>query len=268
MIDDIAQRLKEAGIDEPRREARLLVRAVTGGDPLLGDVQHSDQLERAITQRVSRVPLSKIIGKREFYGRDFIVTKDVLDPRPDSETLIDEALKILPDDEPVSILDLGTGSGCLLLTLLAERPLSRGVAVDISEAALSVARQNAQALGLADRISFVHADFAAYEAAALFDMVISNPPYIPSWEVDTLEPEVFNHDPRLALDGGTQGWEPYAVLFARMRALLSPGSHFLVELSPDICDKVHDLAIAAGHTEIVLIPDLAGRARVLSARCG
>lgn len=268
LLDDIAQTLKNAGLDEPRREARLLIKAVTGTDPLLSDVANSDAIDDAVRLRAARVPLSKIIGTREFYGRDFIVTEDVLDPRPDSEILIDEALKHIPTDQPIRILDLGTGSGCLILTLLAERPLTTGVAVDISPAALDVARRNAAALGLSERIAFVQGDMAAYTPDAPFDLLVSNPPYIPSDECLTLEPEVRLHDPMLALDGGPDGCGPYRAVFSRMRALLSLHGHFLVELSPDICDKVHELAIGAGHTEIEMIPDLAGRTRVLKARCG
>lgn len=269
MIDltaTIAETLAAAGIDDPRREARSLIKAVTGTDPLLSDVADSDALQAAVKRRAAREPLSKIIGKREFYGRDFIVTDDVLDPRPDSETLIEAALAVLGEGD--AILDLGTGSGCLILTLLAERPNATGVAVDISPEALAVARRNAVALGVIDRVAFVQTGFADFATKTPFDVVISNPPYIPSAECDTLEPEVIRHDPRLALDGGPDGCDPYHVILKRLAELMVPQGHFFLEFSPDICDNVVALARQAGHDDITVMRDLAGRERVMTGRCG
>lgn len=265
-FDHIATRLAEAGIKEPRREARMLIMAVEGTDPLLEDVFLSDELEMAVQMRCRRMPVSKIIGRREFYGREFIVNANVLDPRPDSETLIDAALPFIKDG--ARILDMGTGSGCLLLTLLAEKENATGMGVDISGKALDVARQNADMLQLNRRAAFTQSDFAVFEADKKFDLLISNPPYIPKNEIETLEPEVRLYDPVLALDGGEDGCSPYKTLFGHLSALLCPKAHFFVELSPHICDKIVQLAIAAGHQEIEVISDLGGRARVLKARCG
>lgn len=240
--------------------------SVAGIDPLLRDVAPNDALERAVELRCKRVPLAKIIGKKEFYGRDFIVNEHVLDPRPDSEILIEAALSVMP--QSARILDLGTGSGCLLLTLLAEREDAIGTGVDLSPDALDVARGNAQALGLGDSATFVHGDLAHYTPDAPFDLVISNPPYIPSADIARLDPETRDHDPMLALDGGEDGCDLYSALFARMPQYLSPDGHFLVEIGFDICDKVIQLAMDAGLQEIDVIEDLAGHKRVVQGRCG
>lgn len=266
IFDEIASRLDDAGIDDPRREARALILAVEGQDPLLHDIYLSDELEKAIELRCQRVPLSKIIGLREFYGRDFIVDENVLDPRPDSETLIEAALPFI--NSSTRVLDMGTGSGCLLLTLLAEKPGATGVGVDISDKALVVAKLNARHLNLVPYAELVLSDFERFEAPEKFDVMISNPPYIPSREIDTLAPEVKLYDPILALDGGSDGCDPYKTLLRRLPEILLPGGHFFLELSPDICENIVQLAIAAGHQEIEVISDLAGRARVLKARCG
>lgn len=263
---DIARRLGEAGIENPRQEARYLILAVTGIDPVLQDPAMNDVLERSVALRCGRVPLSKIIGVKEFYGRDFGVNAHVLDPRPDSETLIRAALSVVPED--ANILDLGTGSGCLLLTLLAERPMASGVGVDLSQDALDVARYNAALMSFEGRAVFVLDDLARHIPARRYDLVISNPPYIPTADIARLAPEVRDHDPRLALDGGADGCDPYRALFARMDEYLSASGYFLVEIGFDICDKVIQLAMDAGLQEIDVIEDLAGHRRVVQGRCG
>lgn len=287
-LDRIAQRLQEAGIEDSRREARSLIIAVTNIDPYLSDdwLAQIDRVDVALARRERREPLSKIMGKREFYGRDFIVTEDVLDPRPDSETLIEEALSI-----PYKrVLDLGTGSGCLILTLLAENKEATGVAVDISAKALDVAKQNAMQLGVAERVKFYEAGFETFtwphpervsgsmgnsrmgpetsSGCDKFDLLISNPPYIKSADIAGLEPEVTRYDPMLALDGGADGCDPYRVIFARMNEFLTPNGYFLLEIAPDICENLLRLAQESGCRDVKITRDLAGRERVLSGRCG
>lgn len=268
-IDDIAGKLADVGIENPRREARAIIIAVTGIDPYLSEnwLLHADAIEVVLTQRMARLPLSKIVGRREFYGREFIVSEDVLDPRPDSELIIDEALK-LSLEKKTRILDLGTGSGCLILTMLAEMPDALGVAVDISPKALTVATRNADVLDVKNRCTLVEQDLALYTPEVHFDLLISNPPYIKSADIEGLEPEVRLYDPMLALDGGADGCDPYRVIFDRLHVLLRPGCYFLLEMAPDICENVRLLAIKAGCEDVEIVHDLAGRERVLKGRCG
>lgn len=221
-------RLKQAGLPTPELDARLLVRGATGAseiemirepgafispeeEALLGAYEH---------RRLAGEPVSRILGRREFWGLDFAVTPAVLDPRADSETLVAAALDLLRGVEAPRILDLGTGSGCLLLALLAERPDALGVGVDISAAALDVARANAVALGLAARAGFVAADWTA-GVDGVFDLVVSNPPYIVSAGIAALDAGVRDHDPRLALDGGADGLDAYRALARALPPVLA-----------------------------------------------
>lgn len=214
------QTLGAAGIDEPGRNGRLLVAAAAGcstGDIIahperpLGDEVRS-RLSELLARRRAHEPLSRILGEREFYGRRFALSAATLDPRPDSETLIEAALGIAERegwrDKPIHILDIGTGTGCLLLTLLAELPLATGLGTDISGEAIATAKENAAALGLAERSVFeVHDLFEGVEGP--FDLVVSNPPYIPSGDIAGLDREVRDFDPRAALDGGPDGLNIY-----------------------------------------------------------
>jgi len=176
-----------------------------------------------ITRRRAGEPVSKIIGRKEFWGRSFHVTKDVLDPRPDSETLITAVLdQIKPrSQDRLTILELGTGSGCLILTLLSELPHTVGVAVDLSQEALLVAKKNAQALQLMDRIQFLQSDLFQ-NVQGQYDLIISNPPYIPTAEISTLQKEVKDFDPIMALDGGESGFTFYERIAACYRSYLMP----------------------------------------------
>ena len=157
----------------------------------------------------------------------------MLTPRPDTETLVDAVLKSLPAEQPMRILDLGVGSGAILLALLAERPFWTGVGVDISPEALEVARENAALLKLQDRVSFLHASWTEGQPDAAFDAVVSNPPYIPTGDIAALEPEVSVHEPRLALDGGADGLNAYRVLAPEVLRVLKPGGVFALEIGHD-----------------------------------
>lgn len=217
----------------------------------------SESLELVVTARAARHPMSHITGRRLFWGRVFAVTPDVLDPRPETETLIAAALAA----PFASVLDLGTGSGCILLTLLAERPLAAGVGVDVSTAALAVARRNAAAL-------CVQADFRLgswFEPVqGRFDLIVSNPPYIAETEMADLSPEVRHYEPHLALTPGGDGLAAYRAICAAAPSHLSAGGRFLVEIGPTQGAAVAVLYAAAGFDSIQILSDLDGRDRVVS----
>jgi release factor glutamine methyltransferase len=210
------QALSAAGVEDAGRDARLLTAAAAGVSTadIIGrpeqrlSTEAQVRLQQMVERRSAREPVSRILGEREFYGRRFALSAATLDPRPDSETLIGAALEIAAHEgwgeAPIRILDIGTGTGCLLLTLLAELPNATGLGTDISEAALETARQNAQVLGLAERAAFARHDMLD-GVAGPFDLVISNPPYIASGDIPVLAPEVREYDPPAALDGGPDG---------------------------------------------------------------
>ena len=269
------QTLTAAGIEDAPRDARRLMAHALGVDPgritLLGQDAITPEGAAAfaalIARRAAHEPVSKIIGQRAFYGRDFSVTPDVLDPRPETETLIALALSA-PFDR---VLDLGTGSGCILLTLLAERPGVRGVGLDLSSAALKVAGRNAARLGVADRAVLARSDWYAALLGdqgenRLFDLIVSNPPYIALTEMPQLSPEVRDHDPRMALTDEGDGLDAYRAIAAGAGAHLAPGGRILVEIGPAQGISVSGIFRAAGLENIHVHPDLDHRDRVVSAR--
>ena len=227
----MAGALRAGGIDCPDQEARELVLMATALTPLVMVTDSRrpvseaefERIETVLSRRLAREPLTRIAGQREFYGRDFLLSPATLDPRPDTETLVEAVLQIVDDEgwrqRPLRLLDLGTGTGCLLITLLAELPLATGTGIDIAPEAVATAEKNAARLGLAGRVSFQVGD-GPVGVEGSFDIVVSNPPYIPTAEVDHLEPEVREFDPRAALDGGADGlifyrsWIPAALMLA------------------------------------------------------
>jgi release factor glutamine methyltransferase len=226
--------LRDAGIETAPLDARRLVAAITGlqsADMLLrpetpiSDAQRA-RLAEAIARRCRREPVSRILGEREFYGRTFAVTPATLDPRPDSETIIEEALAIATEqdwrEKPLRILDIGTGSGCLLVTLLAELQHAAGVGSDVSLAALEAAAGNAARHGVASRARFACHD-GLEGISGPFDLVVCNPPYIASADIAALEPEVRSHDPRGALDGGKDGLEIYRRIIPGLARVIEAG---------------------------------------------
>ena len=273
-----AARLAAAGIDGAALDARLLLMAALGCDrtALLSrgaEAMPQDAAARYdgfLDRRAAHEPVSRILGRREFWSLDFALGPATLDPRPDSETLVEAALAAVPDrppDRPIRVLDLGTGTGCLLLAVLHERPAAFGVGLDRSEAAAAVARGNAAALGLAGRSAFLVGDWAA-ALEARFDLVLSNPPYIPEADVAGLDPEVRDHDPHLALSGGTDGLDAYRALAAALPALLVPGGIAVIELGVGQAAAVPALFRAAG-LDIAGTPhDLAGIPRCVVAKKG
>ncbi len=271
LLDAVAARLhRHLPRPEARAEARLIVTHATGIDRLRQTTAPETAIDGAMAEaaldlaerRAGGAPLAYLLGRREFWGLAFAVGPGVLVPRPDSETLVEAALAQIPAARPATILDLGTGSGCLLLAVLSERPLAWGLGVDRSADALAYARQNAIDLGLAARAALVRGDW--WQAlAGRFDLVLANPPYVPSATVATLMPEVRDHEPHAALDGGADGLAAYRALLAGLGDRLASGGLALFEIGHDQGAATVDLARAHGFPRARLIADLAGRDRCL-----
>ena len=259
--------LKAAGVDDPARDARRLLCHALDIDSsrltlALGEEMTKDAKKLfgdLITRRITREPVSQILGYRDFYGQRFEVTRDVLDPRPETETLVETVLGL---DFQI-ILDIGTGSGCILLSLLATRVGSTGMGVDVSQSALTVAKRNAQALGLLERVEFAHSNwFEAVEG--LFDVIVSNPPYIDEKEWETLEPEPKDWEPKLALTPGVDGLAPYRVIAAVAPRHLTKDGWLAVEIGWRQGDAVKDIFENSGFSDVRVIQDLGGRDRVVA----
>jgi len=278
LLRDTAVALTAAGIDNARFEARLLMAQAAGlsveqlisrgRDPAPTNVVET--VRSLAARRVRREPMAYILGEREFWGLPFKVTPAVLVPRPDSETLIEAVLSLMPDrTRPWRILDLGVGSGCLLLTLLREYPAASGVGIDASADALAVAQENAERLGVASRARLMVDDWRQQswleKLDGPFDLVVSNPPYIKSATIAGLMPEVSRFEPKLALDGGTDGLDAYRLLAAGSRKLVTSGGYFVVEVGEGQALEVADLFAAAGLSSRAPWKDLGGIERVVAA---
>ena len=263
------QRLSGAGIEEFRREARILLAFVVGLDPLqvsmrLEEVLNAEQsakLEAALRSRVARVPMSHILGYRDFHEHRFIVTPDVLDPRPETEELVARALSAPFEN----VLDLGTGSGCIILSLLAENSSARGLAVDQSAQALEVARRNAENLRLTDRLRFCRSDWCQELSAEQFDLIVSNPPYIHPAALKGLSPEV-HHEPISALTDNINGLSHYATIAHQAHGFLAPQGRLLFEIGYDQGAAVAEILRKEGYGDITILEDLDHRPRVVSCR--
>ncbi|MCE1238202.1 MAG: peptide chain release factor N(5)-glutamine methyltransferase [Hyphomicrobiales bacterium] len=217
-------------------------------------------------RRLAGEPIQRVIGEADFFGRSFLLTPATLTPRPDTETLVETALAELASVSRPIVADLGVGSGAILVTWLAEREDALGVGSDLSEEALATARTNARRHGVADRALFVCGSYASMLWEEGFDAVLSNPPYIASATIETLDAEVRLHDPRLALDGGVDGLDAYRVIAGEARVALKPGGFLAVEIGWDQGAAVAALIGAAGFEGVAVRPDLAGRDRVVVAR--
>ncbi len=261
--------LREAGLERPQLEARLLLAHASGIEPerLLATLEEPADVaayEALLRRRAGREPVALIVGAREFWSLRFEVSADTLIPRPDSEAVVEAALAATDRDAAPAVLDLGTGTGCLLLAVLSERPHAWGVGVDRAPGAAALAARNARALELASRASFVCADWAAPVAGA-FDLVLCNPPYIESAEVSALMPDVAAFEPRLALDGGADGLDAYRLLIPQLARLLAPGGTAVFELGAGQAAAVAGLGRRAGFSERRRL-DLAGVERAVSLR--
>lgn len=263
--------LSAAGVEQPRFDARLLLAAALDLAPQYVTL---DPARRAppeavarfrilLGRRCSREPTVRILGRREFWSLPFVISPATLDPRPDSETLV-EAVLLRTEDRaaPLHILDLGTGSGCLLLALLHSLPKARGLGVDCDPAALAVAAANAETLGLAERARFVAGDWAA-ALAGPWDLIVANPPYIPTAEIDRLEPEVASFDPRPALDGGVDGMGSYRRIAQELPRLLARGGLAALEIGAGQGARVAEILKNESLETLGSACDLGGRERCL-----
>ena len=265
-------RLEAAGLAGPVLDARLLVEAAADASraDIVGDphrvlsAEQEATLEDYLSRREHREPVSHILGRRGFWKLLLKVTPDVLTPRPDTETVVEYVLRDFPEHAAWTVLDLGIGSGAILLSILAERPAARGLGVDVSSEALAVARDNAAQLGLAGRLALLRGDWTAGLEGDSFDLVVSNPPYIADAVIETLEPEVRDHEPRIALSGGADGLDHYRILAPEILRVLKPGGRFAVEIGYDQRGAVEALFRDAGAIGVSTLPDLANRDRVVA----
>lgn len=265
------RRLAAAGVEDAPRDARLLLQAAAGLS-LAAQVAFPERtldgaalarFNSLLERRANREPMAQILGRREFWSLTFRVTGDTLDPRPDSETLVQAVLDRTPDrNAPLRLLDFGTGTGCLLLALLHDLPAATGLGVDRSAAAVEVAAENARSLGLADRAMFRLGDWEDGIVPA-FDLIVSNPPYVESAAIPALQPEVARFEPRLALDGGADGLDAYRRLLPAAARLLQPGGLAGFEIGAGQADSVSRIGAACGLRHIATVPDLGAIPRVV-----
>jgi release factor glutamine methyltransferase len=261
--------------DEPAREAGLLLCAAGGlkASDLIGAPEAplgaaARRVSEFAARRAAGEPLSRILGRREFWSLSLAISPDVLDPRPETETIVAAALAAFAErrGQALRVLDLGVGSGALLAALLSEFPASRGLGIDISQSAAAVARGNLDRLGLGERAEVRVGDWGV-GLDGPFDLVVANPPYVRSGEIAGLAREVRDHDPRLALDGGADGLDAYRAVVPQIARLVAPSrGWFFVEVGAGQAEAVKGLAAEAGFADLAILPDLAGIARVVGGR--
>ncbi|HIJ61945.1 MAG TPA: peptide chain release factor N(5)-glutamine methyltransferase [Rhodospirillaceae bacterium] len=266
LLDRLTEALRAAGVDSPRLDARLLLAHLLGvesswlfshPDHLLDAEQEAAALALG-ERRCRREPVSRILGRREFWSLSFRIGPETLDPRPDTETIVEAALGVIADRQAtLSILDLGTGSGCLLLALLSELPQAEGLGIDISGEALAVAADNAGRLSLNHRARFARGDWGR-GIDGLFDVILANPPYIRDQDIDGLDPEVTVFEPRAALAGGADGLDCYRALAADAARLIRPGGAVVVEVGQGQAEAVAAILGAQGLSLVEIRRDLGG----------
>ncbi|MEO1281900.1 MAG: peptide chain release factor N(5)-glutamine methyltransferase [Pseudomonadota bacterium] len=285
LIDNVTSQLRSADIEDPRREARRLVTEVLALDAAAAlanpnaiiTAKGALHIRDASARRAAHEPLSRILGSREFYGRTFQLSADTLDPRPDTEALIEFALELMSNhianDISLRILDIGTGSGCIAVTLACELPKSKVIATDISAGALKTAVLNADRHSVADHITFVETD-GLRDVEGAFDLVVSNPPYIRSSTLTDLDPEVLNHDPLRALDGGQDGLKFYRQWISQLASLV-PRAAVVLEVGADChgngqhaedsqAEQVQALLRNAFNRQTITKKDLSGHTRCVA----
>ena len=265
------KRLKAAFIDSPAIDARLLLEAATGATR--GDIltdphrelteEQEETLDGYLSRREKREPVARILGRKGFWKLLLNLSEHTLIPRPETECIVDMILKKTEASQTFHMADLGVGSGAILLSVLSERPAARGVGTDISEEALAVARDNAANLGLDSRAAFLRTSWGSGLHDETFDIIASNPPYIRSDVIPTLDPEVRNHDPMLALDGGETGLEAYEALAPEIHRLLKPGGLAWLEIGFDQSQAVESLMKSAGFDDVATFLDLSNLPRVV-----
>lgn len=273
LIAAATRRLAAAGADSPRLDARLLLALAMGESGRLHGREDESvtaapaaRFEKLLERRGAGEPVSRILGNREFWSLEFELSPATLDPRPDSETLIDALREAVPDrSAPLRVLDLGTGTGCLLLAALSEYPNAEGTGVDIDPDCVAVASRNAQKLSLSARARMICSSWGS-DVNGLFDIVLSNPPYIPTSEIDSLQPEVRDHDPRGALDGGTDGLDAYRNIVESLDSLLAEKGIAILEFGEGQGDDIARIVEAAGLQATGFRNDLAGIRRCILVR--
>ena len=272
----LAALMASCGFEQPQREAALLLRRAAGfratdmmsaPDAELGEAAAA-RVEAFAARRAAGEPLSRICGRREFWSLDLAISPDVLDPRPETETIVEAAISEMAGrrEAPLRVLDLGVGSGALLCALLTEFPQAIGLGVDLSEPAAAMARANLQALGLAARATIRLGNWGD-GLDGVFDLIVSNPPYVRSDEIAGLEREVRDHDPRLALDGGSDGLQAYRALAPQLARLLEPAEgQFFLEFGEGQAEEVCAIMRTGGLDVSGVATDLSGRARIVVGR--
>lgn len=272
----LTQQFDAAGVDTAAEDARLLLRAACGlsrldlatePDALLTGAEE-DRLSSYAAQRTQHEPVSRILGERGFWTLDLVVAPDVLDPRADTETLIETALRLCRDTPPTTILDLGSGSGAIVCALLSEWPQAHGVAVDLSPHACRATMQNLRRCNLSDRAMVMRGRWSEALGAGRFDLIVSNPPYIATGDLAGLDPDVRLYDPALALDGGADGLDAYRAIIGDLTRLATPGAFALFEVGAGQAGDVAALLAAASLTPAGVVRDLGGHERVVAARHG
>ena len=273
-LQEASRRLLETGVSSPDLDARILLGEAMGltsaelisgsRSPIRADsLASADQM---LDSRISGVPVHRILGRREFYGREFQLSRETLIPRPDTEILIDYIVsKYASRYDPIRILDIGTGSGILAVTLAIELPAAMVVASDVSQDCLGTALQNAMRLGVSDRVSFVHSDLFA-RVCGKYDLIVSNPPYVPAAEIPRLQKEVRCHDPIRALDGGEDGLDFYRSIFARAAEYLTDQAMICVEVGINQHQEVCSIGVENHFTVVDVLSDFSGTERVVALK--
>lgn len=268
---DLTGRFREAGIEGADMEARWLLEHVLGCSSVdlvlraseTVSLPSRDHIHALAKRRLDGEPLDHILGYRDFYGRRFEISKDVLSPRPETEGLVDAALDVIGPVRRPNVLDLGTGSGAIIISLLAERPDALGVAVDISEAALDIAKTNARQHDVTERLTFKSGSWFA-PVSGVFDLIVSNPPYISDEAMTQLPPEVRDFDPEMALAGGREGLGPYGFILNEASQFLAPDGHLIFEIGFDQGPAVSRLMAVNGFVNVRILHDLAGHDRIVA----
>ena len=265
---EIIRQLIKVHIDSPRLETRLIFAHVLNKniseiyENINTNSTQKEYILSLVNKRIKGYPLDKLLGHKEFYKYDFIVNENVLSPRPDTEILVEEAINLIRERNLNNIIDLGTGSGCIILSILKDCPLLKGVAIDISEKALEIAKENAKKLNIIQNIKFIKSNWFDKDFLnhinAKFDIIVTNPPYIPSDDIQTLSEEVKNHDPLLALDGGKNGFYSYEKIAEIAPALLNNGGYICIEAGINQADNIAKIFMNKGLIFYKIVKDLSG----------